>query len=85
MHYKLCILFQRNVAPVIATLRPKGLGLGADISDISDISEAKQAKWDGEDKSKDKDEDVLTFKKGAYCVLTKGVNKDLYGVVSLIY
>lgn len=79
MHYKLCILFQRNVAPVIATLRPKGLGLGAD------ISEAKQAKWNGENKSKDKDEDVLTFKKGAYCVLTKGVNKDLYGVVSLIY
>lgn len=47
----------------------------------ADISEAKQAKWNGEDKSKDKDEDVLTFKKGAYCVLTKGVNKDLYGVI----
>lgn len=66
---------KKNVAPVIATLRPKGLGLGAD------ISEAKQAKWNGEDKPKDKDEDVLNFKKGAYCVLTKGVNKDLYGVI----
>lgn len=80
MHYKFFFFFfKRNVAPVIANLRPKGLGLGAD------ISEAKQAKWNGEDKSKDKDEDVLTFKKGAYCVLTKGVNKDLYGVVSLSY
>ncbi|XP_061187487.1 G-patch domain and KOW motifs-containing protein-like [Saccostrea echinata] len=66
---------KKNFTPVVATLRPKGLGLGAD------ISEAKQAKWNGEDKGKDKEEEILTVKKGAYCVLTKGANKDLYGVI----
>ncbi|XP_062613996.1 G-patch domain and KOW motifs-containing protein-like, partial [Saccostrea cucullata] len=66
---------KKNFTPVIATLRPKGLGLGAD------ISESKQAKWNGEEKGKDKDEEILTVKKGAYCVLTKGANKDLYGVI----
>ena len=67
--------FLRAFAPVVATLRPKGLGLGAD------LSEAKQTNWKGEEKSKDKDEEVLTFKKGAFCVVTKGANKDLYGEV----
>ena len=69
-------MFLRAFAPVVATLRPKGLGLGAD------LSEAKQTNWKGEEKSKDKDEEVLTFKKGAFCVVTKGANKDLYGEVS---
>nr|XP_022299314.1 G patch domain and KOW motifs-containing protein-like [Crassostrea virginica] len=66
---------KKAFAPVVATLRPKGLGLGAD------LSEAKQTNWKGEEKSKDKDEEVLTFKKGAFCVVTKGANKDLYGEV----
>ncbi|XP_056001685.1 G-patch domain and KOW motifs-containing protein-like [Ostrea edulis] len=66
---------KKNVVAPVAILRPKGLGLGAD------LSEAKQTQWKGENNLKDKEDEALTMKKGVYCVLTKGSNRDLYGVV----
>jgi hypothetical protein len=62
----------RSVAPVVAVLRPKGLGLGADRSKAAQLNNSKKV---------DEKEELLTLKKGAYCVLLKGTNKDLYGMV----
>ena len=65
----------RSVAPVVAVLRPKGLGLGADRSKAAQLNNSKKLAKD------DEEEELLTLKKGAYCVLLKGTNKDLYGMV----
>ena len=60
--------------------RLKGLGLGAD------KSLALQAKaWKGGKKSGQGSEEDLQMKKGAYCLVTGGKYKDLYGMVSWEY
>ncbi|XP_041358208.1 G-patch domain and KOW motifs-containing protein-like [Gigantopelta aegis] len=60
------------IDPVNAVLRPKGLGLGAD----------KRQHAKNEIKGCDENnEESLTYKKGAFCVLTKGPQKDFYGII----
>ena len=65
----------RAVAPVVATLRPKGMGLGADRSQLKQLNHTSTDGAEG-------DKEELVLKKGSYCVILKGSNKDLYGVVS---
>ena len=68
----------RNVKPIDAVPRPKGLGLGAD------RSAALQAKGVKESAKGDKNEEDLTLKKGAFCMVTSGKHKDLYAEVSYL-
>ncbi|KAK7100764.1 G-patch domain and KOW motifs-containing protein-like [Littorina saxatilis] len=64
------------ITPVEAHLRPKGLGLGADRSQApGDKDKKKDQKLEG------KEEEKLEMKKGSYCVILNGKQKDLYGVV----
>ncbi|KAK3104142.1 hypothetical protein FSP39_024760 [Pinctada imbricata] len=63
----------KAVAPVVATLRPKGMGLGADRSQIKQLNHTSN--------KKDDNEDELVLKKGSHCVIVKGSNRDLYGVI----
>jgi len=65
----------QNVAPIDALPRPKGLGLGAERSN-TDKSSSRSGKVNDSEK-----EQNLVLKKGAYCFVTNGINKDLYGVV----
>ncbi|XP_071118672.1 G-patch domain and KOW motifs-containing protein-like [Haliotis cracherodii] len=63
------------VPPPEAILRPKGLGLGADKSKTLQkkngaVSEKGHAK-----------DDELELKKGAFCLITKGTSRDMYGVI----
>ncbi|CAL1538698.1 unnamed protein product [Lymnaea stagnalis] len=64
------------VAPIEAQLRPKGLGLGADKSNLG--SDKKQL---GSEKTNSIPDENLELKKNSYCVVTHGINKDMYGVV----
>ncbi len=66
----------KMIKPVDAVLRPKGMGLGAD------RSLARQAA-DKDDSQESKDKEQLDMKKGAYCVVTTGKHRDLYGVVCI--
>ncbi|VDI25344.1 Hypothetical predicted protein [Mytilus galloprovincialis] len=68
----------KAVAPVNAVLRPKGLGLGADRSQAAQLNDSKKGS------GKNDNEEALVLKKGAYCVLLKGANKDMYGIVSCV-
>lgn len=61
-----------------AVLRPKGLGLGADRSQAAQLNDSKKGS------GKNDNEEALVLKKGAYCVLLKGANKDMYGIVSCV-
>ena len=61
--------------PIDAVARPKGLGLGAD------RSKQLQAKHQN-GQAGDNAADELTLKKGAFAVVTRGKNTDLYGEVS---
>ncbi|XP_076096307.1 G-patch domain and KOW motifs-containing protein-like [Mytilus galloprovincialis] len=65
----------KAVAPVNAVLRPKGLGLGADRSQAAQLNDSKKGS------GKNDNEEALVLKKGAYCVLLKGANKDMYGII----
>ena len=60
------------VDPLHAVLRPKGMGLGAD---------KKQHAKNEINGCDENDEERLTYKKGAFCILTKGPEKGLYGVI----
>jgi hypothetical protein len=42
---------------------------------------SKAAQLNNSKKVDEEEEELLTLKKGAYCVLLKGTNKDLYGMV----
>ncbi|KAK7501509.1 hypothetical protein BaRGS_00007313, partial [Batillaria attramentaria] len=64
------------IAPIEATLRPKGLGLGADRSQSSGGKKGTSVEKDAGG-----EEDGLEVKKGAYCVILNGKHKDLYGVI----
>lgn len=61
------------VAPVAAVLRPKGMGLGADRSLVQQLKAGKA--------SKNKDEEELVMKIGAFCIVTGGKHSDYYGMV----
>ncbi|XP_067678697.1 G-patch domain and KOW motifs-containing protein-like [Haliotis asinina] len=63
------------VPPPEAILRPKGLGLGADRSTKLQMKNGAVS-----EKAHDK-EDELELKKGAFCLITKGTSRDLYGVI----
>ncbi|KAH9523547.1 hypothetical protein Btru_040316 [Bulinus truncatus] len=63
------------VIPIEAHLRPKGLGLGADKSN-SNTKNTLTVSETGTDNN-----EVLEVKKNSYCVVTNGINKDLYGTV----
>lgn len=64
------------IAPVEAHLRPKGLGLGADRSQAAGEKGKKNDRKDA-----GKEDENLEMKKGSYCVILNGKQKDLYGVV----
>ncbi|XP_046544903.1 LOW QUALITY PROTEIN: G-patch domain and KOW motifs-containing protein-like [Haliotis rubra] len=63
------------VPPPEAILRPKGLGLGADRSTNLQMKNGAVS-----EKGHDK-EDELELKKGAFCLITKGTSRDMYGVI----
>ena len=63
----------KTIAPMEVLLRPKGLGLGADRNNSG--PDKKTASEDKDDKEE------LEMKKNAYCEVTNGVHKGLYGTV----
>lgn len=67
---------QKQIAPVEAILRPKGMGLGADRSQATQLNKSKMVA-----NSDNKDEEQLLLKAGSHCVIQKGSNKDLYGTI----
>lgn len=71
------MLFLRLVAPLDAILRPKGLGLGARHGNNQPDNGSKKPSSDKHD------EEELEVKKGSYCLITSGPQRDLYGVVSI--
>ncbi|XP_060074160.1 G-patch domain and KOW motifs-containing protein-like [Ylistrum balloti] len=68
---------KQTIVPVEAKLRPKGLGLGADRSKAAQLNNAKAGGGD----SGDQDEEQLTLKIGAYCMIQKGPHQDRYGII----
>ncbi|XP_052284574.1 G-patch domain and KOW motifs-containing protein-like [Dreissena polymorpha] len=68
----------KAVKPVEAVLRPKGMGLGADRGQAQDLNKSKQG---SDSKNNGEDSAELRLKKGAYCLVESGPNKDLYGVI----
>lgn len=64
------------IAPIEATLRPKGLGLGADRSQASSVAKKKEKRLEDTNEN-----DLCIMKKGAHCVIVDGKHKDLYGIV----
>ncbi|RUS79391.1 hypothetical protein EGW08_012851 [Elysia chlorotica] len=63
----------KSIAPIEALLRPKGLGLGADRNNAGPDKKT--------DTNDEENKEELDLKKNAYCVVTDGVNKGLYGTV----
>ena len=68
----------RSIKPVDAVLRPKGMGLGADRKQAQSLNDSKKG---GTSKKTEDDDEELSLKKGAYCLIEHGVHKDLYGMV----
>lgn len=77
-YVKFIFLFLRDaVAPVEATLRPKGMGLGADRKQNQELNATKQDKGS----KKDEEDTQLIMEKGAYCLVENGPHRDLYAAV----
>ncbi|XP_067949149.1 G-patch domain and KOW motifs-containing protein-like [Watersipora subatra] len=67
----------KNVKPVEAHLRPKGMGLGADRSQVLQQSSKKHKLKPGDKR----EEEELNYRKGVNCVILKGPHIDLYGTI----
>lgn len=77
-----CALY-RVVKPRVNSLRPKGLGLGANLAEVQALAPTSphRPRKPGEEQEKDKEDQPQGLVAGGYVVVLSGPYRGLYGKV----
>ncbi|KAG9270357.1 G patch domain and KOW motifs-containing protein [Astyanax mexicanus] len=73
--------FKQDVKPIEHQLRPKGLGLGADLSAVKDLQPSGPRRIPKPGEESGKDDESLVLAPGGCVQIKDGAHKDLYGKI----